>query len=448
MKLEAVRSFSGLFAVALASAPAPSLAEERSPPPRAVDEPSATRLPSLEELREAARASAPEVQRARLLHEQESSTSSAELLRLLPSVSATAGYTRNQYEIVAAFPGQAGGAPVTFSPLDQWDATFRLDVPLIDFGLWRQIAAARRTSTASEIDVAVRIAEIDEKVTRAYYGYVAGRALERSTKRALEVAEENLRYVSSRVESGLASEVDAARARAEIEQRRQDVAGAELSTKQAGRSLERLTGITVRGDADLLSVAPPPEAPLAEWVERASRAPTVQAALVRVEAARARSDAELGAYLPKIAGFASERFTNAAGFSIFPAWAVGLTATLRLDFAAPAALSASRTRVDVASAEVESTRRSVREQIANAWDQIESYRVRLGSAEAQLAAAEAAASVAKARYAAGTGSQIELVTANRDVLTADVNLVRARADLALARAVLRILAGGAASAGS
>lgn len=437
-----------VLAFALFSVPALGLAEEPPPSSGAPDELGGARLPSLDELLRAARASAPEVHRARLVREQESSTSSAEFARLLPSLSATAGYTRNQYEIVAAFPGQAGGAPVTFSPLDQWDATFRLDVPLIDFGLWRQIAAARRISTASEIDVAVRIAEVDEKVTRAYYGYVAGRALERSTKRALEVAEENLRYVTSRLESGLASEVDAARARSEIEQRRQDVAGAELSTKQASRSLERLTGITVRGDADLLSVAPPPEAPLAEWVERANRAPTVQAALARVDAARARSDAEVGAYLPKIAGFASERFTNAAGFSIFPAWAVGLTATLRLDFSAPAALSASRTRVDVATAEVESARRSVREQIANAWDQIESYRVRLGAAEAQLTAAEAAAAVAKARYTAGTGSQLELVQANRDALTADVNLVRARADLALARAVLRILAGDGATEGS
>ena len=57
---------------------------------------------------------------------------------LLPSLSASATWTHNQFEAVANFPNPATGAvtKLVISPLDQLDAALRLDVPLIDTTRW------------------------------------------------------------------------------------------------------------------------------------------------------------------------------------------------------------------------------------------------------------------------------------------------------------------------
>lgn len=50
---------------------------------------------------------------------------------LIPSLSARAGYTRNQVEVAVTLPG---GGRAVISPQDQLDASLTLDVPLLDLG--------------------------------------------------------------------------------------------------------------------------------------------------------------------------------------------------------------------------------------------------------------------------------------------------------------------------
>ncbi len=55
-------------------------------------------------------------------------------------------------------------------------------------------------------------------------------------------------------------------------------------------------------------------------------------------------------------------------------------------------------------------------------------------------------SVASERYQAGTGTQLEVVQAERDLLSAEAARIQAEADLAGARAALRLAAGLGATA--
>jgi hypothetical protein len=69
----------------------------------------------------------------------------------LPSLSASATWTRNQFEAIASFPGAA--SRIVIIPQDQFDAVLRVEVPLIDTTRWfRALATNTAQQSAAERD--------------------------------------------------------------------------------------------------------------------------------------------------------------------------------------------------------------------------------------------------------------------------------------------------------
>jgi outer membrane protein len=404
--------------------------------------PSAARAQSLDALLEAARGHAIDVREAEALREQARSAVDEARARLLPSFTATGAYTRNEFEVLVSIPRGTGLDPIqaTITPFDQLTGTFALDVPIVDLSAWETFFSAEASAEAAGERAEAAAVEAQIATATAYYQLVAATAVLGSAERSASTAEENLAFVASRAASGLASELDQARAEADLARARQLVAEAELQVTLARRNLSVLTGVEAEVGASSLAPAAEDEGPLEAWTARAAEVPAVRAARRDLEAAERSRDAAWMGLVPVLSGRASERLTNAAGFGPEAQWALAFTLSWTLDFGRPAAISTRDHAASAAALREERARTLAETQILEAYRRIASLRARAQAAEAGVSASERGARVARARYEAGTGTALDVSNAERDRLAADVARIQAEAELALQRAILRLRA--------
>ncbi len=360
---------------------------------------------------------------------------------LWPRLSATAGFTRNQHEVVVSIPTGAGTTDATITPANQLEATVQLDIPVLDLGARRRVRAARATDEASQAQTRVTGAEVDRAIVRAYYQWVGGSALLDAATGAERTADDNLRVLTARASAGLAKDLDVARARAEVARAAQASADARVAIAGARRALVSLTGLEPGGAAPALAADLTVEAPVAGWLAEVEQLPEIAAATADRRAARAREDAERATLVPTVGLFARERLTNAAGFGEASAWAVGVTASWQLDRGTLARRRQTAAQTATGAVRVARASQAARDRVDEAWHQVEALRARVTAAAAQADADRLAATIAQDKLPLGQATTLDVVVAATDALDSDVALIQARADLAAARALLRLAAG-------
>ena len=398
---------------------------------------------SLSTFLEAASTHAIDVREAEGLRDQARSSVDEARARLLPSFTASGAYQRNEYEVIVMIPAGTGTVNATITPYDQLSGTFTLNVPIVDLSAWETFFASESTADAADARAEAAVFDASLSTSTAYYQLVAARAVVASAERARAAAEENLRYVESRLGPGLASELDQARAASDVARAGQTVAEAELQVTLAARNLYVLTGIEagaegfelVRG-SELSG-----EGELADWLAQLDEVPAVRAARLDREAATRTRDAAWMGLLPVLSGAASERVTNAAGFGPTAAWSLGLTLSWTIDFGRPAAIATRDEALSVASLREERARTLAETQVIEAYHRVRSLLVRLEAARAATAANERGVRVAHARLDAGTGTALDVSNAERDLFASEVAEIQAEADLLLQRALLRLRSG-------
>ena len=362
--------------------------------------------------------------------------------RLYPTLSATGSYTRNQYNIAVTFPDPAGGMrTATFLPHNQLDATFAVDLPLLDLAAIRRLQAARADEVASTARIDTTASDLTDRICAAYTGVVAYEALSVSAANSIEAAEENLKVVTGRSDAGLASKLDVQRAAAQVDAARQVQADAALERRSAARRLEALTGLPVEAPVPVLDDDLHPEAPLDSWLGGVEDLPDARLARAQIRAAQANQRASRAGLMPMLSARAQERITNAAGFSKQAQWAVGITLTARFEVGAIHQARADRSRLRSSRARLEQTLRDQRLDIEDAHDRVASALVKAEAARSEARSTRAALDVARSRYEGGTASQLEVVQALRDDFAAEATRIQADADLAYARMRLRLAAG-------
>ncbi|HEY0469429.1 MAG TPA: TolC family protein [Polyangiaceae bacterium] len=394
----------------------------------------------LETFLEAARTTNYDVREQIATVEQRNWEKESVLGRLLPSASARGVYTRNQY--AAVIPGSfTGGTALTITPQDQFDLFLQLDVPLVDLSNFQRLGQARHLAKASSHQLELSQNDVQRLVARAYYAYVGGAALVQAAERSQKIAEDNLAFVTTRHQIGVATELDRERARANLEQSKQDRAQAELIGITAGRNLETVSGIAptpvVEYPADDLH----PEAPLAEWLSnKDTPSDRIQAELAR--AATAGKKAAAYALLPTLSANAQERITNATGFTgRTSAYTLQGMLSWRLDYSAYSTAQAQASAADVQKVRAERARRGVEDDIFDAFERVRTGIVKSASARAQAEAALRAEELALARYQSGALTQLDVTQSQRDAFQAQASRIQADADLLYSRVALRLAAG-------
>jgi len=398
-------------------------------------------LQPLSEFQAAARTQNPLVRQALAQAVAAEHTQDAEARRLWPSLSARAGYVRNEHVSEARVPnGQNGFREVTITPQDQLDAVFTLEVPLVDVAQWRRVDAAEASRDAATGRATDAHEGIARSVARAWHQTVAAEAVLEAASRSLGVAEKSLARAQARFEAGAASELEQQRAVAQVERSKQSVVEAERATLIARRTLESLSGLAPTPGTVLEAANLEEPAPLA--TDAASATAPVRAARAFAAQAALQASAASAAPLPTLAASVSERVTNATGFSgENTAYTAGVTLTWRLDAATFALADASAASANGQSHAATQTAVDARDRAYDAWLSVRAQVARVKAAMAELAATQRAAELARSRFEGGAATQLDALQADRDAFQAEVGLIQARADLAFARVDLRIALG-------
>jgi len=358
---------------------------------------------------------------------------------LLPSVSASGGWTHNQYN--AEIPNPATGTKVVIIPYDQFDAAFRFDLPLIDTGRWFRMFAADKPAESAALREQVTRDAVRRQVVASYYGFAAALALRESAKKSSGVAEAQLKLTEIRANAGTVTELDLLRSKAEVARTKQTVADAESLVATSRRTLRTLSGLEPP-----MTVAQPeddmhPEASVEALEGRVEQLPAVLAADRDREAAGKVATSAKLALVPIVSAQFTERLTNATGFAGQAAtFNTGINLTWRLDVPTFMGMQAQAANEQSAVLAGERARLQARDQINSDWQRLNAALIKIDAAKAQVEAAQRATQVARDRYAAGAATQVEVIQAERDVFGAEVSQIQARTELATARASLRISA--------
>jgi outer membrane protein TolC len=394
----------------------------------------------LETFLEAARRSSFDVREQRATVEQRGWETESAFGRLLPAASARGVYTRNQYDVTIP-AGQFGPNAVTITPLDQFDLFLQVDVPLVDLASYQRLGQAKHIANASSAQLELSQNDVQRAVARAYYAYVGGAALVKAAERSQRIAEDNLAFVITRHENGVATELDRERARATVEASKQNLADTELLSIQAARNLETISGIAPTEVVEFPVDDLHSEQPLAVWLSyRDTPADRVQAELSK--AATKAKKAAAYTLLPTLSANGQERFTNAAGFAGHSSYYTlqGML-SWRFDYGAYSTAQAQASALDAQQVRAERTRRNVEDDIFNAWERVRTGIVKSAAARVQADAAVRAETLSLARYQAGALTQLDVTQAQRDAFQSQASRIQADADLQYSRVLLRLTAG-------
>lgn len=394
----------------------------------------------LETFLEASRKSNFDVREQLATFEQRDWEKESALGRLLPAASARGIYQRNQYDVVIP-AGTFGPNSLTLTPRDQLDAFLQLDVPIVDLSNYARYSQSKHAARASRAQVELSQTDAQKAVARAYYAYVGGTALVEAAERSVAIAEQNLAYVTTRRNLGVATELDEERARAQVEQTKQQRATAAQLAITNARTLETVSGLAPTPVLEYPIDDLREEAPLQSWLaSRDTPSDRVQAELRK--AADEGKKAAARSLLPTLSANANEHFTNAVSFSGHNSiYTIQGVLAWRFDYGTYATAQAQALAADVQAIRSERTRRNLEDDIFDAWQRVRTGIVKSASARAQTKAALRAEQLALSRYQSGALTQLDVTQAQRDAFDAQANSIQADADLLYQRVVLRLAAG-------
>jgi outer membrane protein TolC len=401
----------------------------------------ASALQPLGDFLQAARSGSADAAEARAAARQAGAEAGAALGRALPRLSLQGAYTRNQYR--SAFP-LPGGASVTITPLQQWDGTAALQVPLVDLASFARISASRTGARAAASQERATALRVEAEVAQDYYQLVANTALAAAARRALEVAEAGLRIADAKHQAGTGALIEVDRARAEVERDRQQIAATDLQVALIARALQSATGLAPEpvGAEPALADDLHPEPPLERFQRPDVELPALDAAILARVAQEQQARAQRFTLLPSLAGNLVERtsdFKGLAGHETY--WQATATLSWTFDLTTLATIRSQDAAADAARAREQRARLAVRDDIHRAWMSVGTSIARSRSARVAAEVSDRAERLAQDRYEAGTASQLDLLQAQRDAFSAAAARIQADADVVNSRAQLRLAAG-------
>ncbi len=366
----------------------------------------------------------------------------AVLGRVLPSFTARGVYTRNQFEAKIPANSFGPGSPeVYIQRKNQLNALFQLDVPIVDLANYHRYKQAKHLAEAQDMQVQLTGNDVSRAVAKSYYNFLGASALVESAARTLKIANDNFEFVNTRRGAGVATDLDLERARANVEQNKQNVADAELARSLSARSLETLSGVTPESATQFPQDDLRPESDIKGWLG-STDTPTDRLNSKVQEAAVSGRRAAAYSLAPTLSGVAQENLQNVGGFAGRNAYYV-LQAVLswRLDYSVYSTAQAQAAANDVTLIRNERSRRALEDTIFEAYRRVEAGIAKSKSARAQAVSADKAAELAGERYQAGASTQLDVTQAQRDAFQAAANRIQADSDLAFSRISLRVAAG-------
>ncbi len=367
---------------------------------------------------------------------------------LAPTVTATGGYTKERF----AAGNSPIGAPFNARFYDAgFDAFWELDL----FGrVRRNIEAQSAEVQAAEATLRDAQVSVTAEVARTYFELRGTQAQLAVARRNVDNQRETLKLTQARLEAGRSTELDTARAGAQLSTTLATIGPLEAQVARAIHRLAVLTGREPTALDDLLAPARElPELPRISAVGDPAgllrRRPDIRIAERELAASTARVGVAIGDLFPKVTF--NGNFTYAAtepgylgrsdsrGYVIGPSisWAA-------FDFGrVQARIAGSRAGANVALAGYEQTVLRALEETENALVTHARTRESLKDADDAARQSLTAARIARTRYEGGMVDFLEVLDAERTQLAAEDRLAQSRTEAASSLIAVYKALGGA-----
>jgi multidrug efflux system outer membrane protein len=367
---------------------------------------------------------------------------------LAPTVTASGGYTKQQFPAVTS----GFGEPVTERYYDAgFDAFWELDF----FGrVRRNIEAQSAEVQGAEASLRDAQVSVTAEVARTYFELRGEQTRFAVAWRNVENQRETLGVTKARLDAGRSTELDTARAQAQLSATLSTIGPLEAAI---ARSIHRLSVLTGREPGALRELlAAPRELPELPQISAVGdpagllrRRPDIRVAERQLAASTALVGVAIADYFPKVtftgnfsyaAQTPAELGTSASrGYVIGPgiSWAAFDLGRVH------ARVAGSRARADAALATYEQTVLRALEETENALITHTRTRDSLSDAAAAAAASQTAARIARTRYEGGLVDFLDVLDAERTQLVDEDRLAQSRTDAATSLvAVYKALGGG------
>lgn len=408
---------------------------------------------SLEDCLETALSQSPAIARSRQDVEEAHGVSLQQRATFLPSLQATGAYNRideNKIERVAF--GPPGAPAVPFANNQNWNALLTVSQPIYAGGRLRSAArASRLTREAALAAHQAVVADALLEVRVAYQDVLLAAEQITVQEASIELLQRELTDTTRRFEAGAVPRFNVLRAEVELANARPRLIRARNQFRIAKNTLANLLGYSVPDGVEQdiplelngRLAAEPFDVPLATAIGRALDRRPELAALSAAEGQRREEIRQARAnYLPQLSGIAGYGWQNRNFVrdldQELQGWNLGAQLTWNIwdSGLTRGRVTAARARAERARIDVEDTRRKVELEVRTAHSTFQEAREVLDSQQKVNEQAEEALRLAIARSEAGTGTQLDVLSAQTALTEARNTYRQALRDFSVARARL------------
>jgi outer membrane protein len=351
---------------------------------------------------------------------------------LLPSLTATAGYTKNDIESIGtdSVPQSDGTVrfeeSITKRDLGQRDLTLNVRQTIYDRANYTRLDSARALADRAEADYEAAVDNLSVRVAEAYFAVLTATDSLAFSKSEETAVGRQLEQAEQRFNVGLTAITDVHEARARHDSAVAAVILAENGLDDAQVALGEITGTFIESVASLQEELPlnrPEPAVWQDWVELALKNnPAIRSSELAAQAADYNIDTARAAYFPTLALTGRYNDGRSYGETLFdgfpiPAegssdgYTVGVTFTVPLDVSG---LTQSRIRQSVYDHQgsldnLEQQRRSITRQTRNAYRAVIAGISEVQARKQAVISAQSALEATEAGFEVGTRTIVDVL---------------------------------------
>ena len=308
-----------------------------------------------------------------------------------------------------------------------------------------QYRAAKHRLSATASDAQAAAAKVDLEVSQAYYKVIELSGMVATANTELENATTLLEVVRERVKTGAAQPLEEQAAQLDIKRVTQKIIAIQRDQKAFARKLSELTGISPDlSQFETLKVpATLSDEPVVEsWLNEINNLGAVKSAEIGTRAAEEGLKAAQSRYLPRVSLEVSQRYTSIDGLegrnNYFYA---GVNAAVDWDFSKNDTLRIARTAKKSAKVKLEQERNAAEGAIYAAHERILNIKDQMDFAKQQRAYVENVNALIHSRYESGLVTISKVFDAERALYESKAKELQLFTDYLTAKAELRIVTG-------
>jgi outer membrane protein TolC len=322
-----------------------------------------------------------------------------------------------------------------------------LSQTLYDFGKTStQVKVQALGADSSQADLDTITSQVIFGVKLAYYGVLQAKQSRTANVETVGQFEQRLASAKKFFEVGIKPKFDVTKAEVDLSQAKLNLLKAENALTIARITLNNAMGVPEAPVFDILdtttlqSYAVNLEEVLAKGYERRS---DLQSTRAKREAAQRSIDLARKGYYPILSGNAGYGGSG-QDFPLEKEWSLGATLTFPLfsGFSTTYQIDEARANLDIARANEELVKQTIRFEIEQAFSNLKEVRERITLADLTVKQAQENRELAQGRYAAGVGNAIEVTDALVTEINAKTAYITAIYDYRLAIASLEKAMGG------